>query len=105
MSKDNIKFTTSGGTEIEFRPYLTGKDALELAEISAPTPEKKNSLIAQKGIEQLVVSVNGSTEHCLKAILDLPVDEYLEIRKQVDEIAELKKKATPKTSGISSTDA
>ena len=96
---ENITFKTAGGVEVVLKAYITGRQAETLTDATGETPEKKNLAIMHKGMELVVVSINGSTEDILNKVLDLPFADYTEVAEKVAEIALGKKKevSTPTT--------
>jgi hypothetical protein len=106
---ENTKITTTGGFEIELKPFITGRDAESLAIGSAGTERStaQNLEMAHKAMDLVVVGVNGKKEgdqepggapfSIVQAILDMPVADYLEITELVTEITTGKK--NEKTAG------
>lgn len=92
MENSNIEFKTALGTEIVLRPYITGRQAEILTEVTGETTEKKNIALSHKTIELVVVSVNGKSDKVVEDILDLPFADYIEITEKVQEVATGKKK-------------
>ena len=95
--------TTTGGHSVVFRTYITGGEKRQITEIyitamrgKATGADVEVSVEYQaenKAIEFAVVSLDGMTENLVERILDLPLEDFDEIRAQVKEITEGKKKS------------
>lgn len=97
---------TTGGHDIVYKSYLTGREFNEIqailirdvklnavgkeAHIEGFNPaavEESN----KKMLEVAIVSVDGSTQNCADAVLDLPYNETQEVMDALDEISGKKK--------------
>ena len=90
--QENVTIKTTGGHEVVIKPFITGREAVSLGDITAETVEKRNVAILHKTIEIMVVSVDGKKENCLSDVLDLPFKEYMEVNEKVQEMSTGKKK-------------
>lgn len=100
--RETKKIITSGNKEIEIYTYITGGEARQIQNIflegmkfkvsgegQTTSNEMSASLasVAQdKVIELLVVSVNGVKENVLKAMLDLPKNDFDEVLTEIDKV-------------------
>lgn len=92
--------TVAGKAEIVLKDFINGRDLRAIQEIYAEHAEMENgqlksfksktslSAIQDKLIELVVVSVNGSTENIVDAILDLPSKDYEQILGEVQKVAD-----------------
>lgn len=103
---DNHTLKTKGGHEIVFKTVMTGRDFRELEGVLTKDAtleqfgEKDVKITGVKGeaiykweekaIELMVISVNGKTDRILDDVLDLPNDDYLEVRKTIHQLTEKK---------------
>lgn len=96
-----MKIELSDKKVVELKDYLTGRD---IEEIEAPTKSVMMRINEQgkpagevnvgeakarsihKAIERVVISVDGKTEQVLDAVLDLPVNDYRLVLREVDKI-------------------
>lgn len=100
---------TTGGHEVVYKSYLTGREFNEIqavlikdvkfnavgkdAQISGFDPsaiEASN----KRMLEIAIVSVDGNTQNCADAILDLPYTETQEVMEVLDELSGKKKVST-----------
>lgn len=93
-SSNNQTFKTAGGHTVVLRPFITGRDAQAMSQITADTEANKNILVSNKSMELVVVSLDGITEGVVEKILDLPFADYIEIMEKVLEVTTGKKKET-----------
>lgn len=100
--RETKKIVTKGGIEVELYTYITGGEARQIQSIflegmkfkvgtdgQTTSNEMDASLasVAQdKTIELLVVSVKGVKENVLKAILDLPKNDFDEVLAEIDKV-------------------
>jgi len=76
------ELTTSGGHTLVIKTYLTAREMLPISD----KPEMPNSEKTAAILNQAVVSLNGSTDTISDRLLDLPLNEYTEIVKEVTAI-------------------
>lgn len=101
MERETKKIKTPTGVEVELHTYVTGREKRRLrsvflndAEVTSEgnnikTSGIKGSLIDEAenaAIEIVVVSVNGSKENKVEAILNLPSNDYDVVMKAINEI-------------------
>lgn len=86
--------TADSKTVVEYKSFITGRDAEALSEVTGETMEKKNLAATHATIKLIVVSVNGHKDgdevdgapfSCLEAIRDLPFKEYMEVADAMQE--------------------
>lgn len=113
MGNDNIMFTTTGGYQIELKPFITGRqkrhimdafmEDVELRSVggeqSFSVQGNKANVATDRSIQAVVVSVAGpsvdASKPVLDQILDLPAVDYDEVMVKVEEITGDKKKEAP----------
>lgn len=84
MQRETKEVVTSSGKKIVLKTYLSGR---EVTEVMKARGDKSDLQVAEELIKQAVVSVEGKSENALETLLDLPINEYLEISKAVNELA------------------
>jgi hypothetical protein len=117
--RQTTTFTTPAGNKIVLRTYLTGREAADIKNVMLSSLKMSMSdfeskkmdmgglsgdiLVQQerKTLEYLIVSVNGTTEKPLDALLDLPATEYDAVLKEVEKI---KNPTTPENSAQAGND-
>jgi len=108
MEKETKQITV-GAHSVELRTYLTGRESRDIQSAMLNNLEMKQkdgaseisgfkgemlSLQQDKQITTVVVSMDDSKENILNRILDLPLEEYNVIIKEVEEVATGKKQAS-----------
>jgi len=95
---ENTTKKTKGGHEVELRSFITGGESRMISDIFIKDAKITSAGITDgisgtkineaidKGIEIVVVSLDGNKENILERILDLPKDDYKEITGWVDDI-------------------
>lgn len=104
-SNDTIEFTTPNGTAVVMKGFISGGDSEDLqrvfmagitlkvdpetGELQRGSQEVPGTILldsAKKGIELLVLSVNGSSENVYEAVRALPVPDYDMVVTKVNEL-------------------
>ena len=107
MNRETKKIKTESGVLIEFYSYITGKEMRDIqnvflkdAEFSVKAKGKpamnsiKASLMNEaqdKTFETMIISVNDKKENVVKEIGNLPLKDFDEIVKALNEITNIKK--------------
>ena len=101
----NKTITTPNGTSVELKGWLSGRDQREFRKtlVSLDNISKAESLELVENIvlSTVVVSVGGSTENILDAVLNLPSEDYSFV---LDESNQIIQGLTKKKEEISSSD-
>ena len=102
---ENIKITTSGGYIVTLKPYITGKEKRYITDSFLEDAEMvdgkfklapgKMHVAEDRAIEAVVISIDGIDSKgatMLDAVLNLPMADFDEVKKAINEITETKKK-------------
>ena len=96
-----MQITTKNGVVVEFKDYIIGREFREIKNVYLSNMKVNGfsgqdadvdfdlsitSKAEEKAIELVVISINGSTENVLDAVLDLRKEDYEEIIGKVNEI-------------------
>ena len=98
MNRETTKLTTTSGKEVVVKTYLTARESneikrqmydalkIDVSEAAIPGAKVIKDIPAsfmldreRKMLEQVVVSIDGSTDGVLDRLLDLPAPEYEEL--------------------------
>lgn len=104
-SNDKIEFTTPNGTAVVMKGFISGGDSEDLqrvfmegmklkvdpetGELQRGAQEVPGTVLldsAKKGIELLVLSINGSSENVYEAVRALPIPDYDMVVSKVNEL-------------------
>jgi hypothetical protein len=80
--RETKEFTTPGGHKLVLKTYLTAREAMPVIDKQDLTGTQK----AQELASSAIVSMDGSNEGISEKLLDLPLQEYTAILKELTEL-------------------
>lgn len=84
MQRETKEIVTKGGKKVFIKTFLTGR---EVTSVMKNRGDKSDIDVSQELMKIALVSIDGKEENAFETLLDLPVADYLDIAKEINELA------------------